>query len=113
MRRKLLGNIDLRECRGRTEDQLCAVDGLGDISRDQRELHVVPAVDVLDQNARARRLMRGDLVSIAPPQAHLVPHKREISRGRKRAVSPAQHRDLHATPPRTGVFASICFSMKC
>jgi hypothetical protein len=113
MRRKLLGDIVLSEGRRRANDQLHAVNCLCDISRYQREPRVVSPVDILDQDARTRRLMCGDLVRIAPPKAHLVFPKREIPRGRKRAVSPAQYRDPHATPPRTGVFASICFSMKC
>ena len=48
MRREQPRDIGLREGRGRAQDQLGAADGFGDVGRHQRQLHVVPAVRVLD-----------------------------------------------------------------
>ena len=57
MRREQSRDIGLREGRGRAQDQLGTADGFGDVGRHQRQLHVVAAIDVLDENARARRAM--------------------------------------------------------
>jgi hypothetical protein len=51
----------------RTQDQFGATDGFGDVGRHQRQLHVVAAVDVLDENAGARCAMGSRLGGITPP----------------------------------------------
>ena len=104
MRREQACDIALREGRRRAQDQLGAVDGFGNVSRHQRQLHVVPAIGVLEDNARAGCAMLRHLCRIAPPQADLVALQREIARGRERAVAAAQHRDLQGvSPSRAGL----------
>ena len=76
-------DIGLREGRGRAQDQLGAADGFGDVGRDQRKLHVMAAVGVLDQNAGARRAMLRYLGRIAPPQPDVMALQGKIARGRK------------------------------
>ena len=99
MRRELRRDVVLRESRGRAQDQFGAADGFGDIGRHQRELHVVAAVGILDDDARARGAMRGHRGGIAPPQPHLMALQRKIARRRERAVAAAEHRDLHIVFP--------------
>ena len=83
MRRELPCDIVLREGRGRAQDQLDVVDGFGNVSRYQHQLHVVPAIGVRHDNPRARRAMLRHLARIAPPQPDVVALQRKIARGCK------------------------------
>ena len=96
MRRDQPGDIGLREGRGGAEDQFGIADGFGDIRRHQCQLHVVPAVDVLDDNAGARRAMFCHLRRIAPPQPDVMPLQGKITGGRERAVAAAEYCDTHS-----------------
>ncbi len=49
MRGEMVGNVDLRERRCRTQDQLGAGDSRTDICGDQRDLNIVSAIDILDE----------------------------------------------------------------
>ena len=113
MRREPGRDIVLREGRGRAQDQFGTVDGFGNVGCHQRQLSVVPAVGVLDDNARARRAMLRYLCCIAPPEADLMALQREIARGRERAVAATEHRDLQGASPSEGAGSSSCRSMKC
>src|SRR5712671_6488398 len=113
MRREQVSDIALREGRGRAQDQLGVADGFGNASRYQRQLHVVSAIGVLEDNARACRAMRRYLGRVAPPQADIVALERKITRGRERAVAAAKHRDLQDASPCAGAGPSSCRSMKC
>ncbi len=57
---------------GRAQDQFGVADGFGDVRCHQRQLHLVPAIGVLDDDAGAGRAMRRDLRQIAPPQPDVV-----------------------------------------
>ena len=102
MWRELTSDIVLRESRGRAQDQLGSAHSLGNVCRYQRQLRGVPAVGVLDDNARARRAMLGYLNRIAPPQADIVSLQRKIARRRKRAIAAAEHHDLQDASPCVG-----------
>src|SRR4051794_26791719 len=97
MRRELACNIGLCERRGRTQDQLDAIDSLGNVSCHQRELHVVPAVRVFYHDARARSAMRRYLRYIAPPEPDLMALQRKIARPRERTVAATKYRDAHGS----------------
>src|SRR6478735_12271474 len=106
-------NIRLREGGGRAQDQLDAVDGFGDVGRDRLELHIMLAVMILHQNARAGGAMCCDLIRVAAPEPDLMSRQRKIARGRERAVSPTQNRNLQDASPCARDCASSCFSRKC
>jgi hypothetical protein len=55
----------------------------------------VPTAEIDDDNAAARRTMRGNGALIPAPEAHFMPGQREISRRRERAVAPTQDGDAH------------------
>src|SRR6266849_3326062 len=113
MRREQPRDIGLRKSRGRAQDQLSIADGFGDVGSHQRQLRVVLAVGVLEDNARACRAMLRYLNCIAPPQADLMALKRKIARGCERAIAAAEHRDLQEASPCAGAGSSSCLSMKC
>src|ERR1700737_2308403 len=113
MRRELPRDIVLRKSRGRAQDQLGIADGFGNVCRYQRQLRVVLAIGILDDDARARRAMLRYLSCIAPPQPDLMAVQRKIARGRKRAVAAAEHRDLQSASPCAGLGSYSCLSMKC
>ena len=113
MRREQARDIVLRKCRSRAQDQFSFADGVGNVRCHQRQLNVVPAVRVLQQDARARRAMRGHLPGIAPPQPDLMALQHEIACGRERAVAAAKHRDLHMASPDAGAVSWSCRSRKC
>src|SRR6266404_8697627 len=113
MRRQQSCDILLRKGRGRAQDQFSIPDGFGDVCGHQRKLHVVAAIGVLEDNARARGPMLRYLSCIAPPQVDVMALQRKIARGCEGAVATAKHRDLQVASPCAGVRSSICFSMKC
>jgi hypothetical protein len=86
--------ISLREGRGRAQDQLGVADGFGNVSRHQRQLNIVSAVGVLEDNARAPAARCAATCRVAPPQADIVALK-----GR----SPAAAREP-LPPPSTAIF---------
>ena len=102
MRREPGRDIVLCEGRGRAQDQFSTIDDFGNIGCHQRQLSIVPAVGVLDDNVRARRAMLRYLCCIAPPEANLMALQREIARGRERAVAATEHRDLQGASPSEG-----------
>src|ERR1700738_1612886 len=102
MRYELLGDIRLRECGGRAEDQFGAVDGVGDIRCHPRQLNFVSSVRIFQHDPRTRRAMRLGHLWIAPPKPDIVALKREIARGREGTVATTQHRDPHKTSPWAG-----------
>src|SRR5450432_2177022 len=106
-------DIMLREGRGRAQHQLDAANSFGDVRGDQCQLHIVPAVGVLENDAGARRAMLVYQRRIAPPQPDLVALQREIARGRERAVAAAEHRDLQMASPSEDCGSSSCRNMKC
>ena len=113
MRRKLVGDVRLRERGCGAQDQFHATDSFGHIGCDQRELHIVLAVRILEHDARARLAMRRDHLGITPPQPDIMALKCEIAGGRERAIAAAEHRDPHNVSPEAGERASSRFSMKC
>src|SRR6476620_324483 len=113
MRREQPRDILLRKSRSRTQNQLSIADGFGDICRHQRQLHLVPAVRILEDNARATRAMLRYLSRIAPPQADVVTLKRKIAGGCEGAVAAAEHRDLQEASPCPAAGSSSCLNMKC
>ncbi len=72
MRREPACDVMLCKRRGGAHNQLGAADSLGNVRSHQRQLHVVPAIGVLEDDARARRAMLRYLGCIAPPQADVV-----------------------------------------
>src|ERR1700730_11241001 len=113
MRRKVACYIGLREGRRWAQDQFGVADGFGHVGRHQGQLHVVPAVRVLEDDSGARRAMLCDLCGIAPPQSDVMALQRKIARGRKRAIAAPEHRDLQMASPCEDFGASSCLSMKC
>ncbi len=112
MRREQPRDVGLREGRGRAQDQLGAADSFGDVRRDQRQLHVMSAVGVLDRYAGARRAMLRDQFRVAPPHPDVMALHCKIAGGREGAVAAAEYRDLQSEPP-CEVGASSWRSMKC
>src|ERR1700682_3400039 len=113
MRREQPRDILLRKSRGRAQDQLSIADGFGNVCGHRRQLHVVPALGVLEGNARARGPMRRSLSCIAPPQADVMALKRKIACGCEGAITAAEHRDPQGASPCAGASSSSCLSMKC
>ena len=98
--------------RGRAQDQLGVADGFGDVSRHQRQLNVVPAVGVLQDDARAlprdaplparaSRRHSADLVALT---AQNRPRPRR-SRCRRQAPRSSQTPLLAPAPARRAVAA--------
>src|SRR6266700_3857700 len=111
MRRQSPRDVGLRESRSRTQDKLSASDGGADVRGDQGQLDIMPAVDVLDDDAGARSAMRLDHVRVAAPQSYIMALQCQIAGSRERAIAAAEYRDFHAVSPRA--VASMSFSMKC
>ncbi len=95
------------------QDQLGLGNGGSHIGRDQRQLHIVAAIVILDHDARSRSPMRRDLLLIAPPQPDLTSRQRKVARGGEGSIAATQHCNLQATSPRVCDCASSCFSRKC
>jgi len=97
MRRDQSRDNGLSEGRGRAQDQLGTADGFGDVGRHQRQLHVVAAIDVLDENARARRAM---LRYPGPSRRH------NLTLWPCKAKSPAAANEP-LPPPSTAIFKQL------
>ena len=106
LRRDQPGDIGLREGRGGADDQFCIADGICDVRRDHRQLHLVTAVDVLHDNARARRPLFATYV-VAPPQPDVMALQGKISRGRERAVAAAEYCDTHGFYSHSAVMPGL------
>src|SRR2546429_2217111 len=113
MRREQPRNILLRKGRGRAQDQFSIPDGFGDVCSHLRQLHVAPAIGVLELNARAHGPMGRYLSRIASPQADVMALQRKIACGCEGAVAAAEHRDLQWVSPCAHVGSASCLSMKC
>ena len=79
MRRKCASDIRLRGRRHRAHDELGPVHGLADVGSDQAGTRLVPAAEVLDGDDAAGGAMCLDSLAVAPPQAHVVAGKGEVT----------------------------------
>ena len=76
-----------------------AADRFADVRRHQRQLDVVPAMRVLDEDARARRAMLRHLRRITSPQPDLVALQSEIACSREGTIAATEYRDLQGEAP--------------
>ncbi len=113
MRREQLPDIGLGEGRGGAQDQLDVAHGRGNVRCHQRQLHIVPAVAVLDDDAGACRAMLRDQIRITPPQPDVMTLQGKIAGSREGAIAAAEYRDLQSGPPCEVVGVSSWRSMKC
>src|SRR4249919_1578829 len=72
MRSERAGYILLCEGWGRAQDHINAADGFGDVSGHRCQLDVVPALRILDEDARACRAMLRHPGRVTAPQPDLV-----------------------------------------